>query len=90
LEGVIFALHASAYRHVVEVHLSTLNGLHVIPAEERDFGNVFQTTIRGRWELPGVFHCITGERLILEADGRARWGRNDWQGLKPYRWGIDQ
>jgi hypothetical protein len=37
-------------RTPTEVHLSTLNGLHVIPAEERDFGNVFQSTIRGRWE----------------------------------------
>jgi hypothetical protein len=50
MEDFVFALHAAAYRHVVEVHLSTLNGLHVIPAEERDCGNVFQATIRGRWE----------------------------------------
>src|SRR5215207_2467851 len=56
---------------------STFNGLHVIPTEERDFGNVFQSTIRGRWESLGVFHCITGERLIVEADGWARWRVDD-------------
>jgi len=39
-----------------------------IPSTERDHGNVFQTTIRGRWDSPGVFHCITGERLIVDAD----------------------
>jgi hypothetical protein len=86
MEGFILALHAAAYRDVRDLHLSTLNGLHVISARERDFGNVFQSTIRGRWESPGVFHCITGERLIVDADGRARWGRDDWQGPKPYRW----
>jgi hypothetical protein len=41
MEGFIFALHAAAYRHVVELHLSTLSGLHVIPGEELDQGNVF-------------------------------------------------
>jgi hypothetical protein len=80
MEGFILALHAAAYRRIVEVHLSTLNCLHVIPAEERDFGNVFQSTIRGLWESPGVFHCIPGERLIVGTDGRARWGRDDWLG----------
>jgi hypothetical protein len=60
-------------RTPTELPLSTLGGLHVIPAEERGFGNVFQSKIRGRWELPGVFHCITGERLVVDADGRARW-----------------
>jgi hypothetical protein len=29
MEGIIYALHAAAYRRVVEVHLSTLGGLHV-------------------------------------------------------------
>jgi len=66
-------MHGDAYRQVITAHLSTLNGLHVIPEEERDLGNVFQSTIRGWWESPGVFHCITGERLIVDADGRARW-----------------
>ena len=70
MEGFILALHGATDRGVVEVHLSTLNGLHVIPAAERDFGNVFQAAIRGRWESPSVFHCITGERLIVGADGR--------------------
>jgi hypothetical protein len=88
MEGFIFALHAAAYRNVIDLHLSTLGGLHVIPAEERDRGNVFQSTIRGRWESPGVFYCITGERLIVDADGRGRWGHDDWQGPRPYRWGI--
>jgi hypothetical protein len=88
MEGFIFALHGAAYRRVVELHLSTLNGLHVIAAEERDLGNVFQSTIRGRWESLGVFHCVTGERLIVDADGRARWGVDDWEGLKPFRWGL--
>jgi hypothetical protein len=64
---------------LVEVHLSTLGGLHVIPSTDRDFGNVFQATIRGRWESPSVFYCITGERLIVDADGRARWGVDVWQ-----------
>jgi len=86
MEGIGFARRAAAYRGVRDPYLSTLGSLHVIPAGERDFGNVFQTTIRGRWESPGVFYCITGERLIVGADGRARWGRDDWQGLKPYRW----
>jgi hypothetical protein len=89
MNGIILAFHAAAYRNIRELHLTTLGGLHVIPAEERDFGNVFQSTIRGRWESPGVFHCVTGERLIVDADGRARWGRDDWQGLKPYRFGLD-
>lgn len=48
MEGFIQALHAAGYQRVVELHLSTLNGLHVIPAEERDIGNVFQSTICGR------------------------------------------
>ena len=88
MQGFIFALHGAAYSNVVEVQLSTLNGLHVIRAEERDYGNVFQSTIRGRWESPGVLRCITGERLIVDADGRARWGCDDWQGLKPYWCGL--
>jgi hypothetical protein len=72
LEGFTHALHAAVYRGVRDLHLSTLNGLHVIPAEERDFVNVFQSTIRGQWESPGVFHCISGARLIVDGDGRAR------------------
>jgi hypothetical protein len=71
-----------------DFHLSTLNGLHVIPAKERELGNVFQATIRGRWESQDVFPCITGERLIVDADGRAQWGVDDWQGLKPFHWGL--
>jgi hypothetical protein len=59
--------------------------LHVIPTEERGLGNDFQSTIRARWELAGVLHCISGERLIIGADGRARWGVDDWQGPKPYQ-----
>ena len=73
-----------------EVHLSTFGGLHVIPAEERDFGNVFQSTIRGTWESVGVFHCITGERLLVDSNGKARWGLDDWVGLKPFRWGLSR
>jgi len=73
----IFLLHGTVYRDVHEIHLSTLGGLHVIRAAERDFGNVFQTTIRGRWESPGVFHRITGERLIVDGDGRCRCGLDD-------------
>jgi hypothetical protein len=62
--------------------------LHVVPAKERELGNVFQATIRGRWESQDVFPCITSERLIVDADGRAQWGVDDWQGLKPFRWGL--
>jgi hypothetical protein len=88
MDARILILTTLRRRTQTELHLSTLNGLQVIPATERDFGNVFQSTIRGRWESPGVFHCVTGERLIVPADGRARWGADDWQGLKPFRWGI--
>jgi hypothetical protein len=38
------------------LHLSTLGGLHVIDASERQQDNVFQATVRGRWGKPGVFH----------------------------------
>ena len=86
MEGFIPALHAAAYQDVCELHLSTLGGLHVIPKHERNRGNVFQSTIRGRWESRHVFYCITGERLIVGADRKARWGRDDWQGMKPYQW----
>jgi hypothetical protein len=88
MDARILILTTLRRRTQTELHLSTLNGLQVIPATERDFGNVFQSTIRGRWESPGVFHCVTGERLIVDADGRARWGADDGQGLKPFRWGI--
>lgn len=87
MDGRILALYASRRRAVVELHLSTLGGLHVIPDTERIPRDVMQTTIRGRWESERVFHCITGERLIVGADGRARWGRDDWEGPKPFRWG---
>ena len=86
MDGRILAFAAVRRQTVVELHLSTLSGLHVIPAMERIPQDVMQTTIRGRWEAEGVFHCITGERLIVGADGRARWGRDDWQGAGAYRW----
>jgi hypothetical protein len=91
MDGRILIARAIARTRLIELHLSTLNGLHVITSHDRDFGNVFQSTIRGRWESPGVFYCVTGERLIVDADGRARWGVDDWKGLKPYRWdGADK
>jgi hypothetical protein len=68
------------------LHLSTLGGLHVIDADECDPGNVFQSTIRGRWGMCGVFYVETGERLIVDADGRARWRLGTWE-PKPYAWG---
>jgi hypothetical protein len=89
MEGFILALQGGKNDNhgcQKEVHLSTLNGLHVIPAEERDFGNVFQATICGWWESPGVFRCITGEWLFVEADCRARWDLSGLPPLKPYRW----
>ena len=45
-----------------------------------------QSTIRGRWESPAVFHRVTGERLIVDADDRARWDLSGLQPLKPYWW----
>lgn len=90
MDARILVARARAGIAPTELHLSTLGGLHVIPALERDFGNVFQSTIRGRWESEGVFHCITGERLLVDSTGRARWGRDDWQGLKPFRWGLSR
>jgi len=38
---------------------------------------------------PGVVLTFTGERLIVEADGSAKWGADDWQGPQPYKWGVE-
>jgi hypothetical protein len=91
MEGLFMvglALAANVRNHAqTELHLSTLGGLHVIDAAERDRGNVFQCTLPGRWGRNGVFHVATGERLKIDADGRARWIGDDRPPLKPYRWG---
>jgi hypothetical protein len=68
------------------LHLSTLGGLHVIPADERDPGNVFQTTVRGRWGMRGAFYVATGERLIVSVNGRARWLPGELA-PRPFQWG---
>jgi hypothetical protein len=43
-----------------------------LPASERESGNVFQSTIRGRWGMRGVFYVETGERWIADAEERCR------------------
>jgi len=62
MDGMALLIRAAAngyYRTQTELHLSTLGGLHVIYASEQDPGNVFQSTIRGRWGMRGVFYVET-------------------------------
>jgi len=73
-----------------KVHLSNLNGLHAILATERDFGNLFQSTTRGRRDSPGSLHCVTDERLVVERDVRDQQDVDDWMRLKPLRVGTDR
>ena len=75
MKETVFALQIAAYWNIVEIHLSTLNGLHVIPADERDQGNVLQSTIRGRCELPGRLPLHHRRMAIVDADARTRWNR---------------
>ena len=59
---------------------------NVAPPSASKGRDVVQATVQGRWKSPGVFLTTTAERLIIDQDGRAKWGRDDWPGLNPYRW----